>query len=294
MNTLGIDLGGTKTIYIILDSENNIVYQNKVKTEHTRMMADMIKNIQQLQKEYPINRIGIGSAGRINPETGEVFYATDNLPGWTGTKIKERVEKEFSIPCYVENDVNCTAYSEYKLLKDPIQNMVCLTIGTGLGGAIIYRDRIMTGSQFSSGEYGHMILYPDGKSCNCGKKGCWEQYVSGSVLNNRYHHEVPLSQHATNWPEDIFKTLTAERRKIVSDFIHDLGVGIISIQNTVDPQVIVLGGGVTTTSHLWLPLLESYIKENSNLKTVIKIAETGELAGAIGAAFLAKDRLGVK
>ena len=132
----------------------------------------------------PINGIGIGSAGRINIETGVVEYATDNLPGWHGFPLQTWVEEHYEIPTVVDNDANTALLGEL-YFSDQLfhqQNTVMLTIGTGVGGANYFFGQIVRGAHHQSGEWGHMVLYPEGRPCNCGKSGCAEQYLSGTAI----------------------------------------------------------------------------------------------------------------
>ena len=135
------------------------------------------------QTDVPVLGIGVGSAGRIDSVSGKVIYATDNLPGWTGVMLADEIAEAVNIPVYAENDVNVAAIGEAWVgAAQHCNTFALIALGTGVGGAIVNEGRMLHGVLGGAGEIGHTILVPGGLPCNCGQRGCLEQYVSGTAL----------------------------------------------------------------------------------------------------------------
>jgi glucokinase len=292
--TIGIDLGGTKVKAGIINQDGQILTLIEEQTNKQELMNQLLSLIKRLlhNNEFNIEGIGIATAGRVNVENGSILYATSNLPGWTGIKVKERVEELFSIPTVVDNDANCAAYAEMELgLVKQVNNFICITLGTGVGAGIILNGELHRGKNGGAGDIGHMILIPNGRPCNCGKKGCWEQYVSGTALKLDINEDSPFLNR-TILPENIFK-LACESNpiavKIVERFIDNLAVGIISLQNILDLDCFVLGGGVIDSSPYWWNQLVNKLKMITNQPLMVRKTELRNNAGMLGAALMAAN-----
>jgi glucokinase len=247
-------------------------------------LAQVIGIVSEYKK---IDRIGISSAGQIDPKKGVVLHATDNIPGWTGINIKKSIEDQFNIPTSVENDVNCSALGEafYGAGKNS-DSFLCLTYGTGIGGAIIENRKIYTGSAFSAGEFGHMITHFDGKICTCGGVGCYEAYASTSALCRAVSRGTGIESISGR---EIFALVEKGNKKvidIIDEWIQEIVYGLVSLVHIFNPSTIILGGGI---------MEQSYITEKVNLSlkgkimpnyrnVVVKKAELGNKAGILGAA----------
>jgi glucokinase len=172
-----------------------------------------------------------------------------------------------------------------------VNNFICITLGTGVGAGIILNGELHRGKNGGAGDIGHMILIPNGRPCNCGKKGCWEQYVSGTALTLDINEENAFLNH-TILPENIFK-LACESNpiavKIVERFIDNLAVGITSLQNILDLDCFVLGGGVMDSSPYWWNQLVNKLKMITNQPLMVRKTELRNDAGMLGAALMAAN-----
>lgn len=261
----------------------------------------------------PIRALGVGTAGRVDSESGKIAYATDNLPGWMGTPLKEQLAARFGLPVAVDNDVNAAALGEGWLgagagagaeagarARAEVGaeagaamgkgHFMLVALGTGVGGALVHNMQIISGSQGGAGEVGHMILHPRGRVCNCGQRGCWERYVSGSALN-QLAYGIDRS-----WDSrELLKQ--AEQREpraeaALRGFVDELSMGLVSLQNMYDPDIIILGGGVADSYPQWSSQLRDRIKEHTPRVVRIAPALLGNQAGMLGAARRALDLIG--
>ncbi|MFD2131833.1 ROK family protein [Pseudogracilibacillus auburnensis] len=291
MYSIGIDIGGTEIKSGVIKQNGEIVKRLKRPTSIKLGRDGILTSIQHIVKElcttYPeMQAIGIGSAGRIDVESGKVIYATGNLPGWTGVQIKKILEAEVGLPVYVNNDVNVAAIGEARFgVGRGVDEFLLLTIGTGIGGAYLFHGDTIQGVNGSFAEVGHMILYPNGHTCNCGQHGCVEQYISGTALNRRIMEVAP------EWTSyDLMNEYTQSNEKaiqIMETYLFDLSTTIVTLQNLFDPEMVVIGGGFGTTSHLWIDKLREIIANHTNQSIDLKQAILGNDAGIIGAASMA-------
>ncbi|WP_203289089.1 ROK family protein [Metabacillus sp. cB07] len=291
----GIDIGGTSIKAMIVDEQKNEHFSFSLPTAAQDGKNAILKNlflcIETCLKKYSIQGIGIGTAGRVNVRTGEIVYATDNLPGWEGTKLKELVEGKFGLPAAIENDANAALIGEmWTGAAQNFQDTVMLTLGTGVGGAQAVCGRIHHGTGWSGGEWGHSILYPGGKPCNCGLRGCIEQYLSGRALLNRANTEsIAIFRNGSEVFEE-FEKGNPEIIKVVGGYLDDLVTLLTTLRNGMDPEVILIGGGVIDSKKMWWPLLESKLAALP-FRLNIKSAELGNNAGCVGAGKMMLDIL---
>ncbi|MBP1993349.1 ROK family protein [Paenibacillus eucommiae] len=296
MKVIGIDLGGTKIIGGIIDEVGNMEQPIAVPTP-TQLGREGILNalnhiIEQLlsREREDIQAIGIGSAGRIDRATGRVLYATDNLPNWTGTEVKLLLEAAHRLPVYVDNDVNAAALGEIWLGSAcDLDHFMFVTLGTGVGGALIHNRQVIAGPQGGAGDIGHMILYPGGHPCNCGQRGCLEQYVSGTALNLFARQVNP--QWNSRILMDKYTESEPKSSQIIQKFITDLSTAFASLNNLYEPQRIVIGGGIMDTHILWWDHLLAAVRQTASQPLELLPAQLGVKSGMLGAARLALDGL---
>ncbi|WP_434564369.1 ROK family protein [Thermoanaerobacterium thermosaccharolyticum] len=284
---IGIDIGGTKILGGVIGSNGDLIKFKETSTDANLGRDHILKKLFGVLDDLfdtDIEGIGIGSAGRINFNTGEVIYATDNLPGWTGINLKEIISQKYKTKTIVENDVNAAIIGENWVgSAKNYRDILMITLGTGVGGAIILDGKLIRGSHFSAAEIGHTILYPDGKRCNCGQNGCVEQYISGTAIYKRYNEIV--GSNLVNSAKDVFDLYMKNdkiSKLVVDEFIKSLSLLIFNIRNFIDPEIIILGGGVTNSKDLWWEYLKSQIKCDLN----ISIAGLNNFSTAYGAAKL--------
>ena len=287
-----IDIGGTSIKYGVLSEKGEIFIDGTVSTKVTEkenfILSDvkkLIRNILDEYRNYEIKGICVSTAGVVNPEKGEIAYAGPTIPKYTGTKIKEELEKEFSISCEVENDVNCAGLGEYwKGAGKGSKSMVCLTIGTGIGGSVILDGKLLNGIGYTAGEIGYMDV-----------NGSYIQNIASSkYLVEKVQKEKVEREGITDTITgvDIFE-LAKRGDEIciagIDEIISNLAVGVRNIIYLLNPEVIVIGGGITAQKEY----LEEKIRKEVNdgmisdmfRKTRIELAQQGNQAGLLGALY---------
>ncbi|MCI8889178.1 MAG: ROK family protein [Hungatella sp.] len=246
----------------------------------------------EILKSYePFEAIGISTAGQVNSKEGYIRYANENIPGYTGMRLRERMENEFGVSAAVENDVNAAALGEawFGAGKD-YDDFLCITYGTGVGGAIVIGKEVYTGSMFSAGEFGGILIHPEDRVKGDPFSGCYEKYASTTALVAK---ALEYDESLTNG-RSIFSRLEEERaRAIVDQWIDEMAHGLVTIIHIFNPSCIILGGGVMEQPYI-LNRLEQKTKGrimDSFRNVVIKGAVLGNRAGLMGASWLAVRRL---
>ncbi|HEY8362172.1 MAG TPA: ROK family protein [Tissierellaceae bacterium] len=292
MEVIGIDIGGTKILGGIIDINGHLIKDKKIPAQAKLGKEVILKNLFSVIDELidkNIKGIGIGSAGRVNFDKGIVEYATDNLVGWTGCELKKILEQRYEVPVVVDNDVNAAAIGEMWIgAGKGYKNILMIAIGTGVGGAIIYNGDLIRGSKWSAGEIGHMILYPDGRQCNCGRKGCLEQYISGRAIYMEYN-QLLGEEKVSNAKEvfELYKENDSKAIKVVTNFIKHLSLSILSLKNVIDPEIFIIGGGVIDSKNLWWDKLRKVLGNDVNVVS----SELGSKSSMFGSAKLIIDFL---
>lgn len=293
MRILALDIGGTDIKYGIINESFDILEAHKTPTNAHLGGAHIIDTIIDISKNYTnIDKIAISTAGQVDSHSGVIVYATDTIPNYTGTRLKEAVEKETGILTVVENDVNSAAYGEAHFgAGKGYDSFICLTYGTGIGGAIFLNGDVFKGSGFSAGEMGHIITHAGGKACTCGGNGCYEQYASTSALLRAVNEISPTPLNSF----EIFSKMNSDEKikSAVDSWIDEIIIGLISIIYTFHPPLIILGGGIMNEEYIInsinakLPsrLMESF----RNVK--IKRASLGNKASMLGASYKAVNNM---
>ena len=295
-----IDIGGTSIKYGVLDGTGEIFINGSITTKVTQTENFILQDLKKLIKDileqyvtYDIKGICVSSAGVVNPEKGEIVYSGPTIPGYTGTKIKEEIEKEFDIRCEVENDVNCAGLGEYwKGAGKGSKSMVCMTIGTGIGGSVILDGKLLNGIGYTAGEIGYMDV-----------NGQFIQEVASSRFLVKKVQEEKEKKEGTKQNitgVDVFE-LAKKGDEICIDaidmLIENLAVGIRNIMYLLNPEIVIIGGGITAQKEY----LEERIRKRVNdgmisdmfKKTKIELAQQGNQAGLLGALyhFLKKQKI---
>ena len=294
---LGIDLGGTKIEGIILksDKEPIEIERLRINTEEDKGYKQIINNIKRLvdtlenKVNYKFKKIGIGTPGTLDPETQ--LLKNSNSQNLNKKSIKSDLENLLGKKVNIENDANCFALAETKFgaVKDQMPHakiVFGVIIGTGVGGGIIIDNKILYGKQGIGGEWGHTIIKDDGEMCYCGKKGCVESVISGRALQKYY---TSLSGEKLSF-KNIYKNIETDlnAKKTLKRMITYFGKGLSNVVNIIDPDIIVLGGGLSNTNELYdqgYQELKKYVF-NPTFKTKIIKPKLGDSAGVYGAALL--------
>ena len=310
---IGVDLGGTNIASGVVDENYNIIAQKSIPTNCPRtaeeIADDIAKTIFELLDSTNISQsqicwVGIGTPGSVNSKSG-VIERAHNL-GFCDTPLKKLIEDRLHIQCYIENDANAAAYGEFLAgAAKGTNNAVCVTIGTGIGGGIIIDKKIYTGSNFYGAELGHTVIEINGKQCNCGRKGCMERYCSATALIEQTKNKMLENPDSLMWQEvegdiekvsgrtsfDAMKKGDRFAKEVVTQFIEYLACGCTNFVNIFQPDVLIIGGGVSKEKEALLKPLKEIISRDSfdkdpNKATRVLAATLGNDAGIIGAAFL--------
>jgi glucokinase len=319
-NVVGVDMGGTKILSAVIDAEGNILGTAKVPTkaeEGTSVVIDRIANcIQKAIDESgvasdSIQAVGIGAPGPLDPATGVVIFAP-NL-GWRDVPLKAELETRVGIPTFVDNDVNVGTLGEHVFgAGKDVQNVVGIFVGTGIGGGIILQGELFHGASKTAGEIGHIIVKADGPRCGCGTRGCLEALASRTAMAKQFQRAIlkkgkkSVISKLTNGDLGAIRSGVLAKAirlndkvtlKIIKKVTKYLGIGIGSIVNFLNPEMIVLGGGVVEAlDDTFLDNIrsaaEKYALPNTLNGVQIVRAKLGDNAGILGAAALARQRLG--
>lgn len=290
MKILAFDIGGTAIKYGIVDEEFNITDVNEIPSEADKGGKGIIEKLTNIFESYKdIDRVGISTAGQVNPHSAFVIHSLENFPGYSGTDFKKIFTEGYGVPVSAGNDVNCAAIGEAKFgAGRDFPNFLCLTYGTGVGGAIYQDNRVIIGDTCSAGEFGHMRTHAGGDKCPCGGYGCYEAYASTSALVRRCS---PLIGHETNGRE-IFEKQNFENPEIrtqIDEWIDEIVIGLVSLCNIFNPPCIVIGGGIMNEYYIRTQVderLHETLMPNFRQVKLLK-AELGNKAGMLGAAYMA-------
>ena len=312
--TIGIDLGGTNVKIALLKNVNIIVQKTSIETDkhkgRSKLIAEIIKIIKQLIKDNKLKKsqiagIGIGVAGPINFDRGFIHNLT-NIKGWKNTPLKQMLTKKIGIRTFVDNDVNVVTLGELAFgAGRGFKDILCLTLGTGVGGGIVLNGHLYRGPNFTAGEIGHIPISITGPKCNCGGTACIERYVGNKFIIQRAKELVKNNKKSL-----IFKYANNQISKITPKIISQaasdkdkialfiwrevgnyLGIALSGLVNTLNPELIIIGGGVAKAGKPLFDSIKKTIKLRSmkNPASFVKVvpALLGEEAGIVGASVLA-------
>ncbi|MFC0091778.1 ROK family protein [Allobacillus sp. GCM10007491] len=288
-----IDIGGTSIKYGVLDNHGKVLTKSKTPTDVKGggpAILNQVKDlVRELQADYELSGIAVSTAGQINRKEGTVIYATDSLPNYTGLNIKEILESEFGVPVTVDNDVNCAAMGEYwKGAAKQVDQFLCMTLGTGIGGAIVINGEIYDGAAYSAGEFGHMNLYPGGEPCTCGDEGCYERYASSKALSKRARSVI---EDYNSLPDLFWRAKNEDKlaESVINRWVDDVALGIKTLVHIFNPPMIVIGGGVSEQGDYLLDKLEQRVNNRIMVSfersLSIKLAQNGNDANLQGAVY---------
>ncbi|MFG1812785.1 ROK family glucokinase [Kribbella sp. NPDC049174] len=310
--TIGIDVGGTKIAAGVVGPDGAIGARTQRDTPATSVdetAAAICDAAAELIAGNDVEALGIGAAGFVSSDRSTVLFAP-NL-AWRDEPLGARVAEKLKIPVVVENDANAAAWGEFAFgaAKD-VDHMVCITVGTGIGGAVVTDGELLRGAHGVAAELGHMRVVPGGHRCGCGARGCWEQYASGRALVREGRAQAEsgslaaaqmLSVCGISDPAELTGPMITEAAaagdpcavELLDDLGRWLGEGLASIVTLFDPSVVVIGGGVSAARHLLLKSAQVAFEKNLPAKAnrphpTFGLAELGNDAGLIGAADLAR------
>lgn len=289
MNKIGIDLGGTKIEGILLDDRFNVVERTRIRTQQEKGYKSIINSIVSLVEELKIKAsdnvtIGVSAPGAISKKSG--LIKNSNTQCLIGMPLKEDLKQALDQEIKIENDANCFALAEATLGAAKNHNVVFgVIMGTGVGGGIVINGEIHRGRTYIAGEWGHHTLRINGNKCYCGKLGCVETYISGPALEKRW---TELTGKTESLPSIIHNLDTEKGQQWKKEFLENFGIGLANVIDILDPDVIVLGGGISNISFLYDEGRDAvYDKVFSDLvETPILKNHLGDSAGVFGASLL--------
>lgn len=297
MKILAIDIGGTAIKYGVVSEDFTIEKSFEVPTEAHLGGPHLMQKIMTFVTEYAneVDCVGISTAGQVNSELGKIIFASENIPNYTGIEIKKTIQEKFNLPVRVENDVNSAATAEAKFgAGRGFQDFLCLTYGTGVGGALWINDKIYTGDYFSAGEFGHIVTHTGGKKCTCGNNGCYEMYASTRALVRAVKEETgkDLNGREIFMPEHFSNVAV---RAVIDNWIDEIIGGLSTLIFIFNPPCIILGGGIMNEDYIISEIdRRIHARPIHSFQSVkIKKAELKNQAGMLGAAYLAKQAIGV-
>lgn len=309
----GIDLGGTTIKGALVNDKGEILYAKAIPTQAQRPAREIVTDIGNLvldmMSEYGVDpeaveSVGIGSPGAIDPENGRVIMAK-NFADFVDVPIRDILQEMLEKPIYVDNDANVAALGESMFgAGEGRKNCVLITLGTGLGGGIIINGKIFSGAYYGGAELGHQVIVIDGEPCTCGRKGCWEAYSSATALIRMGREE------AVKEPASMLQTMTqGELDKLNAKMVFDaadagdeaairardlyikyLAHGIANTINVFQPEVLIVGGGISGQGEKLMEpireILKTEVFAGQADKVIVRTATLGNDAGVIGAAML--------
>ncbi|MEU7836384.1 MULTISPECIES: ROK family glucokinase [unclassified Nonomuraea] len=310
MLTIGVDIGGTKVAAGVVDDDGEIIAHTLKPTpadQPEQVAATVAEVVRELAQGREIEAVGVGAAGFVD-ETRSVVRFAPNL-AWREEPLQKKISGLIGLPVVIENDANAMAWGETKFGAGRGQShVVCITLGTGIGGGLVFDGKLFRGHWGMGAELGHMQVVPEGRLCGCGQLGCWEQYASGNAL------VIEARQISTAQPERAQILLGLAGGKIEGEEVTEaaklgdeaslaafasladwLGQGMADLAAILDPGCFIVGGGVSRAADLFLDRARETFARQLTGKghrplAEIRLAELGAAAGVVGAADLARMR----
>lgn len=309
--SIGVDIGGTKILAALVDSSGAVTRQihrptparDVAATE--RAIVELVRELGDGDLRCPV---GVGAAGWMNCDSSRVLFSPHL--SWRDEPVRDRLEGQLGQPVTLVNDADAAGWAEYRFgAARGVNDVVCLTLGTGIGGSIILGGEVHRGNSGIAGEFGHQVIVPGGHRCACGNRGCWEQYASGNALGRDgaelVRSKSPIAHNlreaCNDDPEAVTGALVTELaasgdlacRDLVEEMGQWLGLGISNLVSVLDPGMVVIGGGLGSAQTELLAVAETHYRRTLSGRgfrpfAQVCRAQLGSLAGLIGAADLAR------
>jgi len=313
---IGIDIGGTKVAGGLVDVDGHITHRARRDTPHRSKspsvvedtIVEVVAELMQVLGPETVAAVGIGAAGFVAADRATVVFAPHL--SWRHEPLQEALQKRIDLPIFVDNDANAAAWAEWKFgAAQGETHLMMITLGTGIGGGILIHGQVQRGRFGIAGEFGHMQVVPGGHRCECGNRGCWEQYASGNALvreaRSLFSANSPIASDLLDRVEGVPGNLTGPlitqaardgdptARELLAEIGNWLGVGIANLAAAFDPGTFVIGGGMSAAGDLLLASARDTFKRQLTGRGYrpearIVAASLGNDAGLIGAADLAR------
>ncbi|MFJ3958545.1 ROK family glucokinase [Arthrobacter sp. NPDC090010] len=310
--SIGIDIGGTKVAAGLVDHQGRILRSLRRETpgqDAARVEGVIEELVEELSVGMRATPVGIGAAGWMDLDGGTVLFSPHLA--WRNEPLRARLEARLRRRVHVVNDADAAAWAEWRFGAGKGESrLICITLGTGIGGGIVNDGRLERGRYGVAGEFGHSIIVPGGHRCECGNRGCWEQYASGNALGREGRE---LAGAASPMAREILRAAGGEPRRVTGALVTSLalggdpqsrelvtevgewlGLGLANLSAVLDPGTFVIGGGLSTAGDLLLePALRTYRRNLTGRgfrpEAQLKLAQLGPEAGLVGAADLARN-----
>jgi len=314
----GIDVGGTSIKFGLVDRKGKVIYKEQRSTmadKGVEPLMHLVTNIAEsllyhaAEEEYEVRWLGVGTPGAIESKTGKVIGESPNIEGWKGTVIGEILHDRLNLPVHVDNDVNNVALAEHRFgAAVGYNSVVCVALGTGVGGGIIINGKLWRGGNHSAGEIGHIIINEEGPACRCGNNGCLEAYCNSAAIVQRTREKLKggltdVFEKVLDGSLDnlnIRKLFAAAKKgdkialEVVNETARYLAVGLAGVVNLLNPDIVIIGGGVADGGGGFVDAVSAEIRKRAFGSAVEKLrvarATLGNNAGFIGAGLLGEIR----
>ncbi|MFH1687882.1 MAG: ROK family protein [bacterium] len=315
----GIDIGGTNIKFGLFDSSGKILHREQRQTLAEKgplPLMHLVTNIAErllffaADEDLTVKHLGVGTPGAVDFASGRVIGPCPNIPGWQGMDIGRNLKDRLNMPVFVDNDANAMALAECRFGSAAgAKTVLCATVGTGVGGGLVFDGHIWRGAHSAAGELGHMPINFDGPKCGCGQNGCLEAYCSSKAIMTRLQKKLgqgltPAFEKLLDGPDDklTVKKLFAAQAKgdevaieVIEETARYLAIGLAGVVNLLNPDTVVIGGGVADGGGGFVEIVASEIRKRAFASAVEELrvvrAGLGNNAGFVGAGLLGDDTI---
>ncbi len=314
----GIDIGGTNIKFGLVDSKGRVLFKEQRPTmadKGAEPLMHLVTNIAEsllynaAEEDCEVRWLGVGTPGAVESKTGKVIGESPNIEGWKGTVVGDILRERLNLPVFVDNDVNNVALAEHRFGAGVgFNSVICVALGTGVGGGLIIDGQLWRGGNHSAGEIGHIVINEEGPDCRCGNKGCLEAFCSSSAIVARARGKLqggltPAFENVLDGSLDnlnIRKLFTAARKgdaialEVVNETARYLAIGLAGVVNLLNPDIVIIGGGVADGGGGFVEAVSGEIRKRAFGSAVenLRVAKAtlGNNAGFIGAGLLGEIR----
>lgn len=303
MQYFGVDIGGTEVKLGIINNEGTIIASKNYAVAFDDYVTPILETVKKAMVHFldeqnipasTLAGIGVSATGQVDAYLGKVIGTGGNIKNYCGAEIKKELEDMFQLPCHVMNDANCMLLGEvWKGAAKGVQNVVAFTVGTGVGGGILVDGHMLLGKRGIAGEIGHFSIKKDGIPCACGNAGCFERYASTTALIERVQAlHLPELEGIELTGKVIFDYAHKQHpeiTRIIEAWIHDIVSGCVSLVHIFNPELVVIGGGVSKQEALFIQPIQKEIAKRvmPRFQEDVQVcaAQLGNLAGIMGAVY---------
>ena len=315
---LGVDLGGTKILTAVVNSQGKMLSRDHSITPaqkgHEAVIQSILESAHRALEQADVviselTAIGVGAPGLLNPETG-ILFTSPNLPGWRDVPLRDIMQERLGKKTFLINDANAAALGEFYFgAARGVRNFIYITLSTGIGGGIVIDGKIYSGAIGAAGEVGHMTIDDDGPICNCGNRGCWEMLASGTALAREARHRIEEGMRTSilEYAEGDVGKVTARviqdaaeqgdslAKELIARTGYYVGVGLANLINIFNPELIVIGGGLSNIGDMLFEPAFKVAGERAYKEAFQAVqfasAELGRNSGVLGAAAFALQEM---